>query len=385
MRGVVLSGGGSKGSYQIGVWKALRKLNIKYDIVTGTSVGALNGALMTQNTYFKAKRLWNNLTMKKVFKDIDETSGLKVFKTYSKNFLINRGTDVKGLEEIIEDLFNPHKFYKSKINFGLVTYNSTTRKPTTIEKKDIPENKLKDYLIASSACYPVISKKEIDGEKYIDGGYYDNLPINFACQLGADEIIAVDLHAIGMRRITKKNVKVIKITPNNKLSNFMIFDKYESRRNIKYGYNDTMKVFNKYEGIKYTFKLNSIKKITTKYEDTLKYTFKQIFTSKTSQNAFKKVLKIDNKFNSVITNTLIIKTIEHTAYTLGIDDTKIYNEKKFNKLIKKELKRQINSHKKEIEIYKYIKRNNYGAAKKVGLTHPKEFLSALYLYTLDED
>ena len=348
MRGVVLSGGGSKGSYQIGVWKALRKLNIKYDIVTGTSVGALNGALMTQNTYFKAKRLWNNLTMKKVFKDIDETSGLKVFKTYSKNFLINRGTDVKGLEEIIEDLFNPHKFYKSKINFGLVTYNSTTRKPTTIEKKDIPENKLKDYLLASSACYPVISKKEIDGEKYIDGGYYDNLPINFACQLGADEIIAVDLHAIGIRRITKKNVKVIKITPNNKLSNFMIFDKYESRRNIKYGYNDTMKVFNKYEGIKYTFKLNSIKKITTKYEDTLKYTFKQIFTSKTSQNAFKKVLKIDNKFNSVITNTLIIKTIEHTAYTLGIDDTKIYNEKKFNKLIKKELKRQINSHKKEI-------------------------------------
>ena len=58
MRAIVLSGGGSKGSYQIGVWKALRKLNIKYDIVTGTSVGALNGALMTQNSYFKAKRLW---------------------------------------------------------------------------------------------------------------------------------------------------------------------------------------------------------------------------------------------------------------------------------------------------------------------------------------
>lgn len=42
--GVVLSGGGSKGAYEIGVWKALRKLNVKYDIVTGTSVGALNAA-----------------------------------------------------------------------------------------------------------------------------------------------------------------------------------------------------------------------------------------------------------------------------------------------------------------------------------------------------
>ena len=58
MRAVVLSGGGSKGSYQIGVWKALRKLKIKYDIVTGTSVGALNGALMVQNKFHKACKLW---------------------------------------------------------------------------------------------------------------------------------------------------------------------------------------------------------------------------------------------------------------------------------------------------------------------------------------
>ena len=53
-RAIVLSGGGSKGSYEIGVWKALRRLHIEYDIVTGTSIGALNGALMTQKTYLKA-------------------------------------------------------------------------------------------------------------------------------------------------------------------------------------------------------------------------------------------------------------------------------------------------------------------------------------------
>ena len=54
MKALVLSGGGSKGSYQIGVWKALRKLHIKFDIVTGTSVGALNGALVAQKNYYKA-------------------------------------------------------------------------------------------------------------------------------------------------------------------------------------------------------------------------------------------------------------------------------------------------------------------------------------------
>ena len=52
-KAVVLSGGGSRGAYQVGVWKALRKLHYRYKIVTGTSVGALNGTLMVQNDYFK--------------------------------------------------------------------------------------------------------------------------------------------------------------------------------------------------------------------------------------------------------------------------------------------------------------------------------------------
>ena len=45
---IVLAGGGSRGAYQIGVWKALREMGIDYQLVTGTSVGALNGVLMVQ-------------------------------------------------------------------------------------------------------------------------------------------------------------------------------------------------------------------------------------------------------------------------------------------------------------------------------------------------
>ena len=50
MLAVVLSGGGARGAYEAGVWKALRKLHIKYDIVTGTSIGAINGFMMVQKT-----------------------------------------------------------------------------------------------------------------------------------------------------------------------------------------------------------------------------------------------------------------------------------------------------------------------------------------------
>ena len=50
-RAVVFSGGGTKGSYQIGAWQALNELSFVPDIVVGTSVGSINGALMVQGSY----------------------------------------------------------------------------------------------------------------------------------------------------------------------------------------------------------------------------------------------------------------------------------------------------------------------------------------------
>ena len=61
LKAIVLSGGGPKGSYELGVWKALRKLKYDYDIVTGTSIGSVNGFLMVQKDYKKACKLWKEL------------------------------------------------------------------------------------------------------------------------------------------------------------------------------------------------------------------------------------------------------------------------------------------------------------------------------------
>ena len=100
MKAIVLSGGGSKGSYQIGVWKALRKLHIKYDIVTGTSVGALNGALMVQNKFHKAIKLWSKINMELLFGD-EATNSTKikdVLNMYRINFFKNGGWETIDLE-----------------------------------------------------------------------------------------------------------------------------------------------------------------------------------------------------------------------------------------------------------------------------------------------
>ena len=115
MKALVLSGGGSKGSYQLGVWKALKKLNIKVDIVTGTSVGALNGALITQKSYKKAKKIWNELNMKVLFgEDID--SKKDIIKLYGKQ-IKNGGMDITKLEKMISDTLNTKKFYKVSASF----------------------------------------------------------------------------------------------------------------------------------------------------------------------------------------------------------------------------------------------------------------------------
>ena len=58
---LALEGGGAKGAYQIGAWKALREAGVKIDAVAGTSVGALNGALIVMGDLEKAEAIWYNL------------------------------------------------------------------------------------------------------------------------------------------------------------------------------------------------------------------------------------------------------------------------------------------------------------------------------------
>lgn len=316
--GIVLSGGGSKGAYQIGVWKALRRLRIKYDIVTGTSVGALNAALMTQKTYYRGFRLWENLSFEdvideKISEDIATKKGKNnVLKTYAKG-IKNGGISVTNLEMTIDKVLNIKKLYRSKVDMGIVTVKSENLKPVFITKKQIKPNDLKNYLIASASCFPAFKKKNINNIEYIDGGFYDNLPINMAVEMGAEKIIAVDLKEIGLkRRVKNKDIDIITISPRNNIGSFLIFDSNLSKRAIRLGYNDTMKTFNKLDGINYTFKKNQLHKNYLKYNKILMHKYGIKFKEKD-----------------------FIEVLEHLGATLEIDDSNIYSLKKYNKLLKK--------------------------------------------------
>lgn len=374
MNALVLSGGGGKGAYQIGVWKALRKLHYKIDIVTGTSVGALNAVLVTQKSYFLAPRIWNKIDFKEVFQD--DTKSVQTMKEtismYGKNIIKNKGMSTDNLEKKLEEAINKRKFYKSKIKFGLVTFNITNLKPKLLTKDKIPKDKLKDYLMASATCFPAFKMKNIDGNNYIDGGYYDVLPINLAIDMGATNIVAVDLKSVGIRRKVKnKDIKITYIYPRNHIGHSLIFNKDINKKNIHYGYNDTMKTFNKLVGNKYTFKKNTLKKINTKFKEIININVTYFLKN-----------KISNK------NIDILKIIESLGKTFNIADDKIYSIRKFNQLLKKEVKNikisKVYHSKKELIEYLYLNmcENKVSIIKRNYLLHQKEVIQAIYLYTI---
>ena len=398
MKALVLSGGGSKGSYQVGVWKALRELNIKFDIVTGTSVGALNGAMIVQNDYRKAVSIWKKINLKVLFGEdaIESTNNFEIYKMYSKHFLKYGGMNVRDLEKLIRKSLNLRRFYNSKINYGLTAYNLTSKEAIELQKKDIERSQLDDYLMASASCFPAFKKKDIEGEKHIDGGYHDNLPINLALDMGADEIIAVDLNAPGLKKSPKKKAKITYIKPRNKLTNFLNFYEKGTESNMKFGYNDTMKTFGKFEGNKYTFRKNQLEKNRLLYQETYLHVLNKILKYKKVIKSFEELINtnitIEDETKDEIFEKLMLKIMESTAKSFKLDETRVYTHHSFNKLLQIELKKYLKDEietnepckKKEIELYKLIKEAEYQELRKQALLNPIDTLKAIYIYTICE-
>lgn len=397
MNAVVLSGGGSAGAYQIGVWRALKKMNFKYDIACGTSVGAINASLMCEKNFHKAIKLWKNLDYNMIF-DTSNIDNNKIISSYAKNILVNGGMDVSVLENNLKKYINVDKIYKSKINYGLVTVNISKRKTFKLQKKDIPKDKFLDYVMASATCFPAFQMKEINNDKYIDGGFSDNLPINLAISMGADNIIAVDLKKPGFKKSVKKDVNVTYIIPRVKTSNFLVFNEENAKIDIIHGYNDTLKTFGFLDGNIYTFKNNNLVKFINKNKKEYKNLLNKLIVNKIIIKNLLKILYV-NSIDKI--SDMMISSIDYLGDAYKIDNTKIYKIKNFNKLIlnKFTLDNDTNDTSNKIKLYKLldgtkaicymynkieecINNNNYDDLSKLVPLFPRQFISAIYLYII---
>ena len=264
--GLVLSGGGTKGAYQVGVWKALQNLGINVKAIAGASIGALNGALFLQNDFNAIVKMYEKIKIDNIMKiegineekDIFELSNLF---NLASNYKKQKGIDNTPLRELIKQYIDMDKLYDSDIDFGLVTYSVKNGMPLQKFKNEIPKEQMENYLLAS-ACFPIFKPQIINGEEYFDGGLYDKSPSNMLIEKGYKNIIVADIQGVGFsRKSTSKNVYMKVISPSEDLGGTFEFNHEKIINNIKMGYFDTLKSFNKLQGHIYYFKPEEFAKL----------------------------------------------------------------------------------------------------------------------------
>ena len=264
---LVLAGGGTKGAYQVGVWQGLKKLNIKVKAIAGASIGALNGALILQDDFEKMLELYGSVAIKDVINITGELSNgdnlfdIKNIRKLLAKFISNKGFENEPLKELINKYIDINKIYESKIDFGLITYSAQNKVPLQLFKNEIPKSEMVDFLLASS-CFPIYKAQKVGQMELVDGGMYDNIPINMLIERGYKNIIVADIKGPGAsRKIVDKHVYLKIISPKGNLGGTFEFNKQKIKNNIILGYLDTMKAFNEMQGHIYYFKAEEFNKM----------------------------------------------------------------------------------------------------------------------------
>ena len=258
--GLVLDGGGARGAYQIGAWKALVEAGVKFNAVAGTSVGALNGALICMGDIEKAEGIWREMTFSTVM-DVDDEWMERLFRkqTTVKEFLNegwkmlkDGGVDVTPLRQLIHETVDEEAIRRCGKEFCLLTFSLSEFKELDLSIEDIPEGFLEDFLLASA--YLIGFKNErIQGKKYIDGGVVNNVPLNSLVKRGYEDIIAVRIYGPGREprvRMPQESEKY-EIAPRVKLGSIIEFSGKRSRQNLVIGYYDAKRMLYGLEGTIY--------------------------------------------------------------------------------------------------------------------------------------
>ena len=175
---LVLSGGGARGLAHIGVIEELEKRGYEIHSISGTSMGAVVGAVYATGNLEAFKAWILNLDKLDIFKLIDFT-------------LINKGL-VKG-DRIFNELktFIPKVNIEDlKINYAAVATDITHREEVVFTQGDLLD------AIRASVSIPSVFTPVINGESIlVDGGVVNNIPINHAKRIVNDILIAVNVNS----------------------------------------------------------------------------------------------------------------------------------------------------------------------------------------------
>ena len=241
--GLALGGGGARGSYQIGVLKALHDEGILKNIlnISGTSIGAINTLMVMSNlTFEKMIELWERIDNAEIYGQGLDRYKLDKQGLFSLQELYEKLSKEISLSEIraskIQGYATASKIHKGSRIEQLLIYR--------MEKEVFHLNDYKDphRAVLASASIPVLfGSVDIDDDKYVDGGAKDNCPIEPLLNQGCDVIIAVPIDGyFRPNHYEKENILLVNIE-SKRLFSFIPYDildfKPDAVRNkVEYGY-----------------------------------------------------------------------------------------------------------------------------------------------------
>lgn len=259
--GLVLAGGGARGAYQIGVWRALTELGIdKYiEVVSGTSIGAINAMLFQQGDYNLAEEFWHTVTKDQILPMDERELGIKglLFALGAKNMNFVKKYMPKAVKagsltrEGMQEFLDRIDFDKVRTS-NVRGYAACTRIPELkAEYFHINEHSVDDIkkiMFATSAVPMIYDSQDIGNLNYLDGAIVDNVPIQPVYGEGCDIIIVVQLsteHLIDKSMFP--NTNIIELIPEDvdgpDLKDILDFDVNIIKKRITKGYRDTIYSF----------------------------------------------------------------------------------------------------------------------------------------------
>lgn len=260
--GLVLSGGGAKGAYQVGALQYLAEIGFEPQMIAGTSIGALNGAVLSSHQPFKLaverlSDLWDRLSYERIIRaspttvvrSITRVAGavvptIKVVRQWLMAFLAEQGflekpealfdpepmerlireaVDRNGLEEGVElwvavfpALKIPGFDYDWVVDFARA---ATGVQAHWLRAQDFASDPdvLYSVLLASAAIPLAFPKREVDGQSYVDGGLADNAPLGALVERGCTHAIVIHLSNGAVWDRHSFPIQVIEIRPQDQI------------------------------------------------------------------------------------------------------------------------------------------------------------------------
>jgi NTE family protein len=271
--GLVLAGGGAKGAYEAGVFKALWELDIirRVSVVSGTSIGTINGLLLSMNDNSIMDKSWSSLTYSRFInheslaRDLKISQFIKKAKNIGKEQKFNellRVSDIgllsqSGIREFIEEYVDFKVIKESSKTLYACAYNIDLKTPEYFRLNDYDNEKLIDIVLASCAVPFIFKPINITEYRYADGGINnpkydhqnaDNLPIYPLKNHNCDVIIVVHLsYKHQLDRAGFEDCNIIEIYPSMHLEAVSGIGSVNIRQNtlnqhIDLGYRDGLSI-----------------------------------------------------------------------------------------------------------------------------------------------